>query len=96
MGLEHPTLVCIELLGSIGNAVGLLGLVGVGGIGKTTLASEIYNHHVGISDFRFMMFLEIHGDSSTLDVQVRSRRCGNLREQLLWDLLHVRYNVGSS
>lgn len=89
VGLEGPTRRCIEALESMAGGTGMLGLVGMGGVGKTTLAKEIYNHFVAQTRFKSMTFLEIHRDSSSSDVQIRPTWSRKLRKQLLWDLLRV-------
>ena len=90
VGLEGSTKTCIEALENMGARTGMLGLVGMGGVGKTTLAKEIYNHFVAQKKFRCMTFLEIHRDSSSSNVEVRPTWSRKLRKQLLWDLLRVQ------
>ena len=89
VGLEGPANTCIQMLESMGNGVGMLGLVGMGGVGKTTLAKEIYNHFAARMTFRCMTFLEIHRDPSNSNVEVRPTWTKLLQKQLLWDLLRV-------
>jgi disease resistance protein RPM1 len=44
VGLEETSKKLIETLNKMEKDVGVLSLVGMGGIGKTTLAKEIYHH----------------------------------------------------
>ncbi|KAG0626427.1 hypothetical protein M758_2G125000 [Ceratodon purpureus] len=67
----------------------------MGGVGKTMLAREIYNHFVAEKKFRNMTFLEIHRDSSNSDVEVRSTWVRELQKQLLWDLLRVQTSTSN-
>ena len=90
VGLEGSTKTCIKALENMGARTGMLGLVGMGGVGKTTLAKEIYNHFVAQKKFRCMTFLKIHRDSSSSNVEVRPTWSRKLRKQLLWDLLRVQ------
>ncbi|KAG0622263.1 hypothetical protein M758_3G085100 [Ceratodon purpureus] len=96
VGLEGSVSRCIQMLEDMGAGPGMLGLVGMGGIGKTTLAREIYNHFVAQRRFKHMTFLEIHRDSSTPNAEVRPTQSTELRKQLLWDLLSVPDNSSKS
>ncbi|KAG0622261.1 hypothetical protein M758_3G084900 [Ceratodon purpureus] len=96
VGLDGSVSRCIQILEEMGAGPGMLGLVGMGGIGKTTLAREIYNHFVAQRRFKHMTFLEIHRDSSTSNAEVRPTQSMDLRKQLLWDLLSVPDNSSKS
>ncbi|KAG0584090.1 hypothetical protein KC19_3G184300 [Ceratodon purpureus] len=95
VGLQGRAHACIQMSDNMGAGTGILGLVGMGGVGKTTLAREIYNHFVAEKKFRNMTFLEIHRDSSTSDVEVRSTWVRELQKQLLWDLLRVQTSTSN-
>ncbi|KAG0583652.1 hypothetical protein KC19_3G152200 [Ceratodon purpureus] len=95
VGLQRRAHACIQMSDNMGAGTGILGLVGMGGVGKTTLAREIYNHFVAEKKFRNMTFLEIHRDSSTSDVEVRSTWVRELQKQLLWDLLRVQTSTSN-
>lgn len=87
VGLEGPANRCIQALENMGAGIGMLGLVGMGGIGKSALAREIYNHFVAQKRFMCMTFLTI---------KVKPTRSRKLQKQLLWDLLRVDYEDSSS
>ena len=95
VGLEGPSERCIRALEEMGGRIGMLGLAGMGGVGKSTLAREIYNHFVARKTFRYMTFVEVHRDPSSSNVQVRPTWSRKLRKQLLWDLLRVQHTTSN-
>lgn len=88
IGLEEHIITCINKLEETSHSIGFLGLVGMGGIGKTTLAKEIYNHFVGLEKFQAMSILEIDHNSSS-SFEVGSSLLRKLKNQILWDLMRV-------
>jgi hypothetical protein len=73
-GLEESMWNVLKMLDS----VNVLGLVGMGGVGKTTLALETYNHAVSRRQFERHCFLK----------DVRSSEPSELQRKLLCDLGH--------
>lgn len=69
-----------EVLGKMymmGDDAGIIGLFGTGGIGKTTLANELYCHFVSRREFQLHSFLK----------DVRSNAPSTLQRQLVRDLI---------
>ena len=83
IGLKEQVDICINAL-KMSSETSFLCLLGMGGIGKTTLAKEIYNYLVGHKKFGAKSFLQI-------DCHSPSSKLGELQKQLLRDLLCVPY-----
>ncbi|CAM6047282.1 unnamed protein product [Sphagnum compactum] len=69
VGLEETSKELIETLNWTENDVGVLSLVGMGGIGKTTLAKEIYRRFEKNDTFEKKSFLMNVRESAILDLQ---------------------------
>ncbi|KAG0576085.1 hypothetical protein KC19_5G054400 [Ceratodon purpureus] len=94
-GLEEQVKICMHKVEAMSNATCLLGLVGMGGIGKSTLAKEIYNHCIHQRRYQATSFLKID-HSTPSSMEVGSGLLSKLQQQLLWDLMHVPHGSPQS
>ncbi|CAK9210705.1 unnamed protein product [Sphagnum troendelagicum] len=76
--LEESLKIVIKKLNLMGDSVGVIGVFGMGGIGKTTLVREVYNHFAMEKRFEEQSFLkDVRSIPDPLDLQ----------KQLVYDLL---------
>ncbi len=78
VGFEESLKVVIKKLNLMGDSVGVIGVFGMGGIGKTTLVREVYNHFALEKRFEEQSFLK---DVRSLSDPLK------LQKQLVSDLL---------
>ncbi len=70
VGLEESLKVVVQKLNLMGDSVGVIGVFGMGGIGKTTLVTEVYNHFAMENRFDAQCFLkDVRSITNTLDLQ---------------------------
>jgi hypothetical protein len=74
VGLKETSKELIETLNQMEKDVGVLSLVGMGGIGKTTLAKEIYRHFEKNDTFEKKSILMDVRESAILDLQKQLAR----------------------
>jgi ribosomal protein S24E len=89
VGLEETSKELIETLNRMEKNVGILSLVGIGGIGKTTLAKEIYRSFEKNETFEKKSFLMNVRESAVRDSEIL-----DLKKQLAHDLF--KENVTST
>ena len=91
VGVDEHVKTCIHKLKMMFGTTCVLGLVGMAGVGKTSLAKEIFNYFGGGQRFQAMSFLEIDRHSSST-IEVGRSLVSRLQGQLLWDLLQAPSN----